>query len=706
MFTYFQTNRMSSRLDCIHQKVFITLFESQLEDSSNVCSAYQKQNWTLENISAFIKNEKIEELKDVENIAKQCQENEELIRMLKEDKKTFTDEKWKLLLFAIHDMNASPIDPGVTIPIKKGGQIEHLNIAELETRLLDTIPDIMMNQIGVPEILIQDDQYLDSETLGKQLKGKFQEKLEKEEQELEEKFEAQKQDIKNKIEAKKSELQKQLEKEIFELEELETKMKTEKKYLEEKIWAEQEKSSRNLMRELKSKISNFKKQASEVKKKVLEEVSKTPAADTLKKRKATEAEFTLQQAILKAGKKCNIPMLVLQGITTESIGKSLSPFGIKCSALKKVFEGKSRASAEVEHDILVITPGPTHLVVTPVQVKTEADVFPWDYNTESPGVKSTGAQTAVHQLQRDLVRIMELIPDVRLLDVVDINLRVAFPLAQRSHDFSDLTKADLMPGKEVSLLEKLGITVPEHSFETPDYVSKAFKTLATRYLAEHSTVPCKNSGETFAYGVSTLEMDIRTTESVLKSQLSEVPEVPDIYERNEGDMIRQDELMKNIKEAIENKNYRKKFQKENPKINLESLKVKSTKSPPFLINSQSGKHPIYGRKLVIDIIDIFDKKCNHQGKKPILEEMKNFEAFNEKGNPFILEDEVKNHIQNCEDCKEINIWKTTSKGLTQIRTEDLPQVLKYADKFHKGFALAYNRLKTWCDFPNFKAKVG
>ena len=563
----------------------------------------------------------------------------------------------------------------------------------------------MMNQIGVPEILIQDDQYLDSETLGKQLKGQFQEKLKKEKQELEEKFEAQKQDIKNKIEAKKSELQEQLEKEIFELE---TKMKTEKKCLEEKIRAEQEKSSRNLMRELKTKESQFEKQEAEVEKKVLEEVSKTPAADTLKKRKATEAEFMLQKAILKAGKKCNLPMLVLQGITTESIGKSLSPFGIKCSALKKVLEGKSGASAEVEHDILVISPGPKHLVVTPVQVKTEADGIPWEYNTESSGVKSTGAQTAVHQLQRDLLRIMELIPDVRLLDVVDINLRVAFPLAQRSHDFSDLTKADLMPGKEVSLLEKLGITVPKHSFEPPDYVSKAFKTLATRYLAEHSTVPCKNSGETFAYGVSTLEMDIRTTESVIKSQLSEIPEVPDISERNEGDMIRQDELMKNIKEAIEHKNYRKKFQKENPKINLESLKVKSTKSPPFLINTQSGKHPIYGSKLIMEIIDIFDRKCNHQGAKAILEELekKNFEAFNEKGTPFILEDEVKNHIQNCEDCKEIKIWKTTSEGLTQIRTEDLPQVLKYADKFHKGFVLAYNRLKTWCDFPNFKAKVG
>ena len=69
------------------------------------------------------------------------------------------------------------------------------------------------------------------------------------------------------------------------------------------------------------------------------------------------------------------------------------------------------------------------------------------------------------------------------------------------------------------------------------------------------------------------------------------------------------------------------------------------------------------------------------------------------------------HIQGCRECSEVQAIKikavrsAAGGPLFEIPETVEHEVLMYADKQHQGFAAAYDRVKGWADFPDFKQKV-
>ena len=172
--------------------------------------------------------------------------------------------------------------------------------------------------------------------------------------------------------------------------------------------------------------------------------------------------------------------------------------------------------------------------------------------------------------------------------------------------------------------------------------------------------------------------------------------------------IEKDQFMKQLKLALEKKEFRKKFEKCNPNIQLSKLKPEKVSSKHFLVTDQA-KHPIYGKILLNNIIKQVDHKVSHEGAIHIINYFKGekMDAFDENGDEINLEMAIENHVQNCEDCADVKQFKDQNQEeghLTQIKNEDIPRLLEYSDKYHLGFQEAYKRIE-WSQFPEMKVKV-
>ena len=88
-------------------------------------------------------------------------------------------------------------------------------------------------------------------------------------------------------------------------------------------------------------------------------------------------------------------------------------------------------------------------------MKTNEDDTPWEENPRDQKVDSKNYKTGVDQLERDVLRFLELIPDIKMAGV-RIATNVAFPLASESTERA-ITAEDLLPENALVLLEKLGI---------------------------------------------------------------------------------------------------------------------------------------------------------------------------------------------------------------------------------------------------------
>ena len=114
------------------------------------------------------------------------------------------------------------------------------------------------------------------------------------------------------------------------------------------------------------------------------------------------------------------------------------------------------------------------------------------------------------------------------------------------------------------------------------------------------------------------------------------------------------------------------------------------------------------------VLDAFDDQLSHQGEEVILDILKKeqYIFFDDKGDQFKtskIDKMVQNHVENCCDCKEVksirDLIQSNQGTLLRIPDDVVPRVLAYADKSHQGFAEAYRRIKSWCDFTDFEGQV-
>ena len=343
-------------------------------------------------------------------------------------------------------------------------------------------------------------------------------------------------------------------------------------------------------------------------------------------------------------------------------------------------------------------------------MKTSEDDFPWRFNQESKEVTKSSTQIAHQQLLCDFVRFIELLPDISMEGKIEFKLRVATPHALNSSDNLDLIKEDFDDVNYDRLLDKLGIPQSKPESKPSLSVCEDFINIIGRYIGSHSTIPCKSASETFSHGVSDLGMATRSMDSAIESQVNDVPEIDNLQNENLKHAIARDEFTREIISALRDKDFAKKFLKNNPKFLLKDLKQEKSSSPHVLSNKATGMHPIFGQGLLSKVIMIIDNDQCHQGAESIENffKTKKIEAYDFKGEVINTSEAVKVYVEKCYQCDLVAKWKSMDKSegrLTQIEEIEIEEVLKFADQKHQGFPEAHKRLKSWCDFPDFEKKV-
>ena len=302
-----------TRLANIFEKIFYALFSNAQkdEDSSYIVNTFKEKNLEKDKIlncfthPALLEFEKEKAL--LSDMSLKASSSRGLLELMKVNSSMFSDEVFKRLLFVIHDSGNTPIRSDMTVPIISGGQIKNMNLEQLEEKLIEEVPDLMTTQTCIPEHPAIDAEFLDSEILGQRLKKLYEKNLE-----------------------------------VALAEKLKDNPKS---------------------KELKEN------QIRDTEKQVLTAIKNTEDANILKKRKADKAEFTVQEAIAKAAKVHQIPLVAFRNVCTyQHIGKNVRNFGIQCSKLKGIFKSEQSASEECEHDVMIVAPLPSTTVVVFIQV--------------------------------------------------------------------------------------------------------------------------------------------------------------------------------------------------------------------------------------------------------------------------------------------------------------------------------------------------
>ena len=340
-------------------------------------------------------------------------------------------------------------------------------------------------------------------------------------------------------------------------------------------------------------------------------------------------------------------------------------------------------------------------------MKTNEDNIPWDPKPEDQRVDGRNLKAGVDQLERDTLRFLELIPDVKMADV-RIATNVAFPLAQESTDRA-LTSEDFKPENARGLLEKLGVPkqfleLPYRSTEKSTTESKeTFQKITCRYLGAHAKVQTKVS---MVEGLESLELAVKGTEGGFKadSLLCEEQEL-----ENTRKAVVRDPRMKEIRRAVLDPRFGKTFQNQNPNIPLKDLKSDKER---FLKQRSTKSFPLFGMSIIKAVIRAADIIAAHQGAEAITKVLakEKYLFYDENGELLAVRSKVDEYVQDCSDCSKVQEIKNrvpelSAGRLLQIPKALEPEVLLFADRKHQGFAEAYTRIKSWADFPDFKRKV-
>ena len=344
-----------------------------------------------------------------------------------------------------------------------------------------------------------------------------------------------------------------------------------------------------------------------------------------------------------------------------------------------------------------------------LQVKTNEDETPWDPSPRDQKVDGKNYQTGVDQLERDVLRFLELIPDIKMAKV-KIATNLAFPLASESTERA-ITQEDLMAESGPILLEKLGIPIEliqnNVQWKASVGAEETFKRIICRYLGAHSRVQVKIPMD---MGLEALELAVRGTEGGFEAQVSGSTFDEEVEVLSIRKAVASDTRMNEIRNAKLTPKFGKLFQSQNPNIVLQDLTVDKCR---FLKQISSKKYPLFGTPVIKAVTRAADKDVGHQGAEAILKLLAEgkYAFYDEDGNPLDQETLVDEHIRGCTECSEVEALKqkaTPRPGggpLFDIPEAVEREVLQYADKKHQGFAAAYERVKDWADFPDFKRKV-
>ena len=206
------------------------------------------------------------------------------------------------------------------------------------------------------------------------------------------------------------------------------------------------------------------------------------------------------------------------------------------------------------------------------QVKTSEYSTPWEPNEKDQTFSQRNTSIAKDQLQRDLLRLLELFGEQELSSGVNINLRVAYPTVRESSTNGLILTKEDFDGPGEKLLDKLGLNFSpsEPAILSEEEIKKLFLTLVARYIGVLSCVPLKNCSEALEHGQERIDLEIKSVDHAYRavsveynesdpSEEQEDQTVP-LCQRNNSSiktlLLERDELSRNIKSAIDKRTYR------------------------------------------------------------------------------------------------------------------------------------------------------
>ena len=363
------------------------------------------------------------------------------------------------------------------------------------------------------------------------------------------------------------------------------------------------------------------------------------------------------------------------------------------------------------------------------QVKTSEYSKPWEENIGEQQITSDNLSKARKQLERDVLRFAELLPDINFAEQLHFKFLVAFPFVDQQEERQDiLTGPDFE--KAATLKQKLNLhKTGQHS------VGKIFTSIMGRYVGLHSVIPMKNKVEAFIEEGNILNNSIAQIDKAFGySHIEEGETDSSGINSNDSSKLR-DKLLNTdvsskISDAITNKKYRERKFKEhfincpvNSKGELDIYQTKAEENYPF---KRESKCPIViGEQQIRILIQHFDEKLEHEGSGKILEKINGdkVEIFDLKedsqikqNKPVIIRTFLNSNkpLTKYFDCQQCKIKCTliekglpkSQKGKIILKDEDdVKMALVYGDYYHRGFQKAYSQLRSWCTFDDMEGKV-
>ena len=324
-------------------------------------------------------------------------------------------------------------------------------------------------------------------------------------------------------------------------------------------------------------------------------------------------------------------------------------------------------------------------------MKTNPYSVPWEENPEDQIIGDNNFSKAKNQLKRDVLRFMELFPDIQMSKNVLFKCYVAFPLVKNS-DTSEkdqsilLTKHDFLNSE--SLLEKIGF----HSHEEPsENAMGLLKRVLGRYVGCHSTIPLKKPSELLSESELKMSQEMRKLETAFRSQINQIEgETNSLEEENLKQALAKDSFMSKVLAAIQDGGYKKKFKKDYPGIPIDDLSKETDKSK-HLVKNKSGLHPIFGDEATKLVLEHTDVKSNHKGKEAIAKQLAKdkiiFYLKDDKEEDFKMQDvSTVQEILNieCSACQLVAKNKSSERLALLKKEEDIKEALAYADQLHRG----------------------
>ena len=256
-----------------------------------------------------------------------------------------------------------------------------------------------------------------------------------------------------------------------------------------------------------------------------------------------------------------VPAAAFLGVETYSkIGRNVENDLFVFSKPKQIFGTKKDASKEVETDLMLLTMLKSKLLLIFVEVKMSEFQVPWEENPEDQNV-SLFSEAKV-QLKKDVIRCMELFPDVKLSGKLDILCYAAFPNFERDEKINKdrsliLTKQDI---ENSSILYNKLHAERSGELKPTESVRELYKFIFGRYIGPISTIPNKSMANLISKSEKVLSISVASTDTALQSQIENVDPSDDILDTSLKDKLLEDKTTQDILQALEKKSYQKSLQ--------------------------------------------------------------------------------------------------------------------------------------------------